>query len=75
MSDPIEIHLPIESPEVSSIDVLHHATGLPKQRIKRAMTQGAVWLTRGRNGSCERATSYIFTTMQTSSQRCRLSQH
>lgn len=48
MSDPIEIHLPIESPEVSSIDLLHHATGLPKQRIKRAMTQGAVWLTRGR---------------------------
>ena len=49
MSEPVEIHLPIESSEVASVELLHHATGLPKQRIKRAMTQGAVWLTRGRN--------------------------
>jgi len=49
MTKPIEIHLPIESSEVGSVDLLHLASGLPKQRIKWAMTQGAVWLTRGRN--------------------------
>jgi tRNA pseudouridine32 synthase/23S rRNA pseudouridine746 synthase len=49
MNKPIEIHLPIESSEVGSVDLLHQSSGLPKQRIKRAMTQGAVWLTRGRN--------------------------
>lgn len=48
MTKPIEVHLPVESSEVGSVDLLHHATGLPKQRIKLAMTQGAVWLTRGR---------------------------
>jgi len=48
VSKPIEIHLPIESAEVGTGDLLQQATGLPKQRIKRAMTQGAVWLTRGR---------------------------
>lgn len=47
--DHIEAHVQIESPEDSPIDVLHRVTDLPKQRIKRAMTQGAVWLTRGRN--------------------------
>jgi tRNA pseudouridine32 synthase/23S rRNA pseudouridine746 synthase len=49
MSGRIEKHLSVESSEVSSVDLLHEAAGLPKQRIKRAMTQGAVWLTRGRN--------------------------
>ena len=49
MTKPIEIHLSIESSEVGSVDLLHQASGLPKQRIKWAMTQGAVWLTRGRN--------------------------
>ena len=49
MTKPIEIHLPIESSEVGSVDLLHLASGLPKQRLKWAMTQGAVWLTRGRN--------------------------
>ena len=48
MSEPVEIHLPIESSDVASVELLHQATGLPKQRIKRAMTLGAVWLTRGR---------------------------
>jgi len=49
MNKPIEVHLPIEASEVGSVDLLHKATGLPKQRIKWAMTQGAVWLTRGRS--------------------------
>jgi len=39
----------IESPEISPVDLLHQSTGLSKQRIKLAMTQGAVWVTRGRN--------------------------
>jgi len=39
----------IESPEDSPVDLLQRATGLSKQRIKLAMTQGAVWVTRGRN--------------------------
>ncbi len=39
----------IESPEDSPVDLLQRATGLSKQRVKSAMTQGAVWVTRGRN--------------------------
>jgi tRNA pseudouridine32 synthase/23S rRNA pseudouridine746 synthase len=39
----------IESPEDASVDLLQQATGLSKQRIKLAMTQGAVWITRGKN--------------------------
>lgn len=46
--DHVETHVRIESPEELPVDLLHRTTGLPKQRIKRAMTQGAVWLTRGR---------------------------
>lgn len=48
-TDRIETHVLIESPQDVPVDVLQRATGLPKQRIKLAMTQGAVWLTRGRN--------------------------
>ncbi len=47
--DQIEAHLPVESTADTSVDLLHAATGLPKQRIKLAMTQGAVWITRGSN--------------------------
>ncbi len=52
MSEPedhVEKHVLIESLEDSPVDLLQRATGLPKQRIKFAMTQGAVWLTRGSN--------------------------
>jgi tRNA pseudouridine32 synthase/23S rRNA pseudouridine746 synthase len=52
MSEPvdhIETHVLIESAEDSPVDLLHIASGLSKQRIKWAMTQGAVWMTRGRN--------------------------
>ena len=45
----IESHLTIESPDVNAVDLLQQATGLSKQRIKTAMTQGAVWVTRGSN--------------------------
>lgn len=44
-----ESHVRIESEEDSPIERLQQATGLSKQRIKLAMTQGAVWVTRGRN--------------------------
>ena len=47
--NPFETHVLIESPEVSPVELLQHATGLSKQRIKLAMTQGAVWVTRGSN--------------------------
>jgi tRNA pseudouridine32 synthase/23S rRNA pseudouridine746 synthase len=45
----IEAHLPIGSSTDTSVGLLHVATGLSKQRIKLAMTQGAVWITRGSN--------------------------
>ncbi len=45
----IEKHVLVESAEDSPIDLLQRATDLSRQKIKLAMTQGAVWLTRGRN--------------------------
>jgi len=45
----IELHVIVESGEQTAVDLLQHASGLPRQRIKFAMTQGAVWLTRGRH--------------------------
>jgi len=47
--DHIEVHVQVKSPEENSLDLLQQATGLSKQRIKLAMTQGATWITRGRN--------------------------
>ncbi len=44
----IESHVLIESSDEGAVDLLQRASGLSKQRIKLAMTQGAVWLTRGR---------------------------
>lgn len=52
MNDPtdhLEAHVLVESPEDGAIALLQRATGLSKQRIKWAMAQGAVWLSRGRN--------------------------
>jgi len=52
VSDPakhIEAHVLIESPADSSVELLERASGLSRQRVKLAMTQGAVWITRGRN--------------------------
>lgn len=45
----IESHVTIESPEGNAVDLLQQETGLSRQRIKAAMTQGAVWVTRGSN--------------------------
>jgi tRNA pseudouridine32 synthase/23S rRNA pseudouridine746 synthase len=45
----IESHVTVTSAGGNAVDLLQAETGLPKQRIKFAMTQGAVWLTRGRN--------------------------
>jgi len=44
----IELHRLVESPDESAVDLLQQESGLSRQRIKLAMTQGAVWLTRGR---------------------------
>ena len=41
-----ESHLTVASAGGNAVDLLHDASGLPKQRIKFAMAQGAVWLTR-----------------------------
>lgn len=52
MNDPadhLEVHVSVESTQETAVTVLQQATGLSKQRIKLAMTRGAVWLTRGRN--------------------------
>jgi tRNA pseudouridine32 synthase/23S rRNA pseudouridine746 synthase len=49
IEDRVEAHVSIESSDELPVDLLHRKTGLPKQRIKLAMTQGAVWITRGRN--------------------------
>lgn len=43
----IESHVVVESPDPDAVELLQGETGLSKQRIKLAMTQGAVWLTRG----------------------------
>ena len=49
MSDHKEAHVVIESSDESPIELLQRETGLAKQRIKLAMTQGAVWMTRGQH--------------------------
>jgi tRNA pseudouridine32 synthase/23S rRNA pseudouridine746 synthase len=48
-ADHLVAHVSIESAEDSPVDLLQQATGHSKQRIKQAMTKGAVWMTRGRN--------------------------
>ena len=45
----IETHVTVDSPDQNAIELLQAATGLTKQRIKQAMTKGAVWLTRVRH--------------------------
>ncbi len=45
----IESHVSVESSAHTAVVLLQEASGLSRQRIKFAMTQGAVWLTRGRN--------------------------
>lgn len=43
----LEAHVSVSSPDDSALDLLQKASGLSRQRIKLAMAQGAVWLTRG----------------------------
>ncbi len=45
----IESHVTVESDGQDAVALLHDASALPRQRIKYAMSQGAVWITRGRN--------------------------
>jgi tRNA pseudouridine32 synthase/23S rRNA pseudouridine746 synthase len=45
----IESRVLVESADDNAIELLNVATGLPKQRIKIAMSRGAAWLTRGSN--------------------------
>lgn len=44
----IESHFVIESSDGNPVDILQRGSGLSKQRIKSAMTKGAVWVSRGR---------------------------
>jgi tRNA pseudouridine32 synthase/23S rRNA pseudouridine746 synthase len=46
-SEQHETHILVEAADDSPVNLLHRATGLSNQRIKTAMTQGAVWITRG----------------------------
>ena len=46
-SDRKEFHVAINSAEQRSVDALHTASDISRQKIKSAMTKGAVWLTRG----------------------------
>jgi tRNA pseudouridine32 synthase/23S rRNA pseudouridine746 synthase len=48
-NDRIEKHVLVESPGSNAVDLLQKASGLSRQRVKKAMIKGAVWLTRGRN--------------------------
>ena len=45
----IESHITVGSHDDDAVTLLQQETGLSKQRIKYAMAQGAVWLTRGRD--------------------------
>lgn len=45
---PFEIHVDVPEDGGSPVDCLSEASGLSRQRVKAAMTKGAVWLTRGR---------------------------
>lgn len=45
MSDePIEIHIDVEQAGHTAVDLLASGSGLSRQKIKQAMTKGAVWL-------------------------------
>ena len=43
-----ESHVIVQSRDDNAVSLLHRATGISKQKIKSAMTKGAVWLSRGR---------------------------
>ena len=45
----LESHVKVDTDGERAVDLFRRATDLPAQRIKHAMAQGAVWITRGRN--------------------------
>jgi len=47
--DQLETHVAVEATGDRAVDLLYEASGLSKQRIKTAMSNGAVWITRGGN--------------------------
>jgi len=49
-SNPVEIHIPIESVDGGPVDYLTDQSGLSRGRIKQAMLKGAVWLSRAHSG-------------------------
>jgi len=52
MSDnatPFEIHIDITSSDATAIDLLASKSDVSRSHLKRAMTRGAVWFTRGKN--------------------------
>ncbi|MGI9261388.1 MAG: RluA family pseudouridine synthase [Woeseiaceae bacterium] len=45
----VESHIAVDSTDANAVALLQEDSGLSRQRIKSAMTKGAVWLSRGRN--------------------------
>lgn len=45
----LEVHVIVQATGRLPVDLLHEASGLPKQRIKWAMSCGAVWMTRAQH--------------------------
>lgn len=49
LEEPIVSHVVVDAAGTHAVELLHQATALSRQEIKRAMTAGAVWLTRKRH--------------------------
>jgi tRNA pseudouridine32 synthase/23S rRNA pseudouridine746 synthase len=45
--DALEIHINVEQPGLTAVDLLASDSGLSRQKIKQAMAKGAAWLTVG----------------------------
>ena len=65
MNVELEEHIVIEQNDVTAIELLSTATGLPRQRIKQAMQKGAVWLTHGNHTQRLRRATRTFNTGDT----------
>ena len=48
-SSPFEVHIDITNSDATAIDLLAAKIDISRSHIKRAMTKGAVWFTRGKN--------------------------
>lgn len=49
MSEPLELHIPIDKTDLIAVEVLSEQSGLSKQKVKQLMQKGAVWLTKGQH--------------------------